>query len=232
MIELRCKSCGGNLEIDEDKEFGTCPFCKTKYKINEEHKVIFTMDDNTKETINQRDKTVSKMSLAVFIPFVIVIISVIVIIIFTIVNINKGRAKISTEQKNIMRMQEQIMQNSINGWDNNWDSLKDNIQNGIGIQEKISQENKNDFEKKSFNNRFEIYSGTGMGGNVKDFLDSVVTNNKKEDRKITISYDDFESDNPEDISDLKNKIETFNNYEVKFDYDENGFIENATIEDE
>ena len=33
MIILKCPQCGGQLDLDPDKEVATCPFCKTKLLI-------------------------------------------------------------------------------------------------------------------------------------------------------------------------------------------------------
>ena len=30
MKKLKCESCGGDVEIDENKKIEKCPFCKTK----------------------------------------------------------------------------------------------------------------------------------------------------------------------------------------------------------
>ena len=97
MEELKCKKCGGTLEIDEDKEFGTCQYCKTKYKISENQKIVFSMDDNTKETIENRNETVRKMSLVMVIPFLLTFILIIGIAIYIISSAIKMQS--SSKQK-------------------------------------------------------------------------------------------------------------------------------------
>ena len=86
------------------------------------------------------------------------------------------------------------------------------------------------FEIKSFNNQFEIFAGTKMGGTVTSVLDSVVTSNKTKDKKITVKYNQTETQNEDEIKNIKRNIETFDNYELTFEYDENGFINKAIIE--
>ena len=35
MKKLRCSSCNGELTLDENKEYATCNYCGTKYKLKE-----------------------------------------------------------------------------------------------------------------------------------------------------------------------------------------------------
>ena len=49
MKKLKCESCGGDIELDENKEFATCPFCQTKYQLNETKKIYIKMDDDIKQ---------------------------------------------------------------------------------------------------------------------------------------------------------------------------------------
>lgn len=81
-----------------------------------------------------------------------------------------------------------------------------------------------------FNSALEIYNGTNMGGVITTVLDKIITSNKKEDRKITVKYMEQETQNEEKIKNIKKEIQTFENYEVSFDYDADGFINRATIE--
>ena len=43
MKKLKCESCGGDIELDENKEFATCPFCQTKYQLNETKNIYIKM---------------------------------------------------------------------------------------------------------------------------------------------------------------------------------------------
>lgn len=49
MKKLKCESCGGDIELDENKEFATCPFCQTKYQLNETKNIYIKMDEDIKE---------------------------------------------------------------------------------------------------------------------------------------------------------------------------------------
>lgn len=219
MIELKCKSCGGNLEIDEDKEFGTCSYCKAKYKINEDQKVLFSMDENTKETIQQGYKLFGKISLTFIIPFLIVAIVAIGIIVFIIMNMKNGFKSSNDITK---RSESSIRQASNN--------IEINMDNMISMQKEMAQNSNIEFERNSFNGKIEIYSGTNMGGNVKALIDTVVTNNKTKDRKITIKYNEIETTNSDDLIELKGEINDFDNYEVILNYDNDNYICEAIIE--
>lgn len=95
----------------------------------------------------------------------------------------------------------------------------------VVIEKVISQ-----FEISRFNNALELYNGSNNGMTLKNILDEVVTINKTEDRKITVKYMETETQDSEEIKNMKKGIETFDNYEVTFEYDADGFINKAIIE--
>ncbi len=83
----------------------------------------------------------------------------------------------------------------------------------------------------SFNTSFEmLYSGTKMGNSVTQLLDEIITNNKTKERKVTVKYNDTETQDEVTIREIKKNIETFDNYEIIFEYDAEGFINKAVIE--
>ena len=98
------------------------------------------------------------------------------------------------------------------------------------IKEVIIEKLVSEFEVSSFNNGLEIYAGSKMGGTVTVVLDNIITSNKTEDRKIKVKYMQTETQNEEEIKGIKRNIGTFNNYEVTFEYDIDGFINKAIIE--
>ena len=67
MEKLKCSSCGGEITVDNDKEFGTCPYCGTKYKLNEDINFNIKMDDNTKDVLTSGARHFSKF---MFIPVI------------------------------------------------------------------------------------------------------------------------------------------------------------------
>lgn len=98
------------------------------------------------------------------------------------------------------------------------------------INEVIIEKVISELEIKRFNGSFEIYSGSSMGGNVTVVLDKIITNNKTNDRKITTKYLETETQNENEIRNIKKQIGTFDNYEIIFEYDADGFIYKAIIE--
>ena len=81
MKKLKCSSWGGDIKVDSDKDFGTCPYCGTKYKLNEDINVNIRLNDNAKEVLNNGSEVItgfSKTASSIIIIFAIGIIFVIV----------------------------------------------------------------------------------------------------------------------------------------------------------
>ena len=69
MKKLKCESCGGDIEVDEKKEFATCPFCQTKYQLNEKKEIYIKMDEDIKEAalgVFKRNEKVGKIVGVIF----------------------------------------------------------------------------------------------------------------------------------------------------------------------
>ena len=62
-------------------------------------------------------------------------------------------------------------------------------------------------------------------------IDEVITNNKTNDRKITVVYNDVKTSVPDEIKNLKKSLDSSNKYEVSLDYDDKGYVSTITIED-
>ena len=94
------------------------------------------------------------------------------------------------------------------------------------------QQQQNEVEKQSFNNEFELYSGTSSKLFVTTLLDNVVTNNKKNsDKVITVVYNETTTTDANEIVELKSSFEQGKNYEVILDYNINGLVNKVTIKD-
>ena len=98
------------------------------------------------------------------------------------------------------------------------------------IKEAIIEKVVSQMDISKFNSSLEIFTGTNMGGQVISFLDKIITNNNKEDRKITVKYNETETQDESEIRNIKRNIGTFDNYDVTFEYDADGFINKAIIE--
>ena len=89
---------------------------------------------------------------------------------------------------------------------------------------------KRTIDKKSFNSKFEINSGTKNGYWVKKLIDDVITCNKKEiEHKITVIHNELTTQDEDELRNLKSKFENFTSYEVILDYDENDLVYQVTI---
>ena len=98
------------------------------------------------------------------------------------------------------------------------------------IKEAIIEKVVSQMDISKFNSPLEIFTGTNMGGQVISFLDKIITNNNKEDRKITVKYNETETQDESEIRNIKRNIGTFDNYDVTFEYDADSFINKAIIE--
>lgn len=78
MKKLKCSSCGGEINVDNDKEYGTCPYCGTKYKLNEDINLNIKLDDNTKEVLSNGAKHFSMFLIVPIVLFVFIFVSIVV----------------------------------------------------------------------------------------------------------------------------------------------------------
>ena len=189
MKKLKCDNCGADIEVDESKDYGVCPYCKTKYQLNETKNIKISMDDNTKSVMDERMKVAKSFSKMAMIPFII---GVVVFILIAVIGFNAVR---TTEKKS----------------EEKHDKVVDNM------------------NKSSFNSKFELFSGTEPLMIVKLVIDDVVTNNKKEDRKIKVTYGEISTEDIEGIKEIKNSLED-KQYEIEYNYDKDGYINELVIE--
>ena len=114
------------------------------------------------------------------------------------------------------------------------DEISDNFENGHQSIEQDYNENKEEifsqFEVEKFNQAYELLAGTNKGLFVTNILDTIITSNKTEEKKITVKYQETETQDEAEIKNIKQKIKTMNDYDVTFEYDENGFVNKAIIE--
>jgi len=85
--------------------------------------------------------------------------------------------------------------------------------------------------KDSFNWNFEMYNGTKYGSSVRSLIDNITTNNQKNERKVTVKYNGTETSDPTELRTLKRNFDdNFAQFEVYFEYDEDGYVYEAIIE--
>ena len=58
MKKLRCESCGGELRVEENNEYASCDYCRTRYKLNEDKTIVIKIDDSIKDACNNVGKKV------------------------------------------------------------------------------------------------------------------------------------------------------------------------------
>lgn len=202
MKKLKCDSCGANLKVDEKGEYAFCEYCQQKYKLKEDKDV--NVNINLDETSKEIINTVGKTFKTSWIIFGAIFLIIFVGALFLIIS-------------NIMH---------INKIENSKEKESDPIVEGKKKQEEIFSK----YEITAFNMKFENYSGTEYKMFVYNLLDEVVTNNKTNKRKVEISYKDNKTEDPDSIVSLKQNL-TLEKYEVKLDYDQDGFVNLVTIED-
>lgn len=131
----------------------------------------------------------------------------------------------STKIKNI--------KNELSEW-NQYEVSED--YDNTGYINKITIESKKGYvdeaSKRTFNFTYETSNGTQNGFNVKNLLDDVITNNKtNKDHILNVMYKYTNTTDVEIIKNLKSNFDEWTKYEISLDYDENGYVNQITIED-
>ena len=166
---------------------------------------ISPLIEKTKELLTKGFTAFNKSSKFVTIPLIVFALIIITTIILTSTQIF-SHTNISTNNKNTT-------------------SETNNINN-------IINNTKKEINKSSFNSKFEIRSGTKYKSSIEYLLDDVITNNKiNKDMLVTVTYKDNETTDPDTIIEIKHSLEDWKKYEVKLDYDEDGYVNKVTIED-
>ena len=88
----------------------------------------------------------------------------------------------------------------------------------------------NKISTSEFNSKFEFYNGSKSATQLKRLLDEINTNNKKEDRKITVKYNEVETQDTTEIKNLKMELNNSDKFEISFEYDKDGYIYEVIIE--
>ena len=100
---------------------------------------------------------------------------------------------------------------------------------GNSAQQKRRTENES-IDVDMFNIPFSGMNGQKSTFFINDYLDKIVTNNKKQQEHIiTVKYQDKETSNPDEIIAIKKSLDESKQYELSTDYDQAGFINKLTI---
>lgn len=84
MKKLTCSNCGAPISVGKDKDYGTCPFCGTKYKVNDDINVNINVDDDLKKIVSSGIETAKKGTKIMLIPFLLIFIGVSIIFVIVI----------------------------------------------------------------------------------------------------------------------------------------------------
>lgn len=192
MKQLKCRSCGGPIKINEEdeKKYVTCEYCGAQYELETDLNEQIYKD--VKNVIKARINISKKIVKGVFI-FILVTTVISMIGTFFISKDFYNKSSYLTEDK-----------------------------------AKIKQKEKEE-EIKKFNRDFEFYGGTQSKYMTEELLDDVSTNNRKNNRKITIKYKDIKTETTEEMIIIKHSL-TNDDYEIIIDYDQDGYINKITIE--
>ena len=130
--------------------------------------------------------------------------------------INEQSEKINKQTEKINEEAEKIKQEA--------ERIKQDVEKAKNEQGNISKE--------AFNNTFKtLYYGTTDGFFMTSFIDEVIKSNEENpEHIITVNFDGIETSNVNELRNMKKKFTTGTNYEVYYEYDENGLINKANID--
>ena len=157
-----------------------------------------TVEQNTIIENKKIGNASSKEKIVKYIIIGVICIAIIYLVIVVFVGRFVGRfvgQKISTIS-NIIESTPDIVDEGTNWVSTTLDNFNNIYNNEIS-------EDEDEIIKNSYNISFEMYQGSKIGSTLKIVLDKVITNNKKEDRKITVNYMGIETKDPDEIKDLK-----------------------------
>ena len=104
-----------------------------------------------------------------------------------------------------------------------------NIYNYSHIRSNVIETKNESIDVDMFNIQFSGINGQKSTFFINDYLDEIVTNNKKQEHIITVKYQDKETSNPDEIIAIKKSLDESKQYELSTDYDQAGFINKLTI---
>lgn len=111
----------------------------------------------------------------------------------------------------------------------------DTVFGKIQESENEIQESRRNFDRDLFNSNFKnLYYGSTTGFFMNNFVDEVIKSNEEHPNNlITVKYKELEAKSSDDLRTLKKQLKSGVNdkYEIYYEYDENGYINKAIIED-
>lgn len=91
--------------------------------------------------------------------------------------------------------------------------------------------NMSSFKVDEYNLEFKYGEGTQNGVFVQETLNKVNSKNKTNEHKIIVKYNNEETQDEDKIITIKQSLKSLKQYEVKYEYDKDGYINKIVIED-
>ena len=142
--------------------------------------------------------------------------------------------------KDAADMQDEIMENynkteeqddiNINEMFDGMNNMMENMNNIAENTDNMMNSSTNKFNVSKFNAGLELFAGSANGMQVTNVLDKIITSNKTQERKITVKYQTTETQDETEIKNIKRNFDTFDNCEITYEYDADGFINKAIVE--
>lgn len=214
MKKLKCEACGGSLKVDETGKYAVCEYCRSEYKMEEDIKANHNIKINEKNNMIYEINKFSKSF--IIIVFFIIIFGVIgSIILISNMNINFNKVEDTT---NLVK----DIQNSMHNKDNEL----------IKQKEEITQKQKENVERISFNNFYENILGNQYGLFIQSKLNEIIKNNNNNgEHIIKVTYNDISSSESQEINKIHAKLENNEKYYVELKYDDNNYVNELIIKD-
>ena len=217
MKELKCSSCGGQLKVEDNKEYAACQYCGARYKLNEDLNVNIKIDDNVKDVLDNSLGTATRFSKIIFIPIIAFIAFIAISVVLGTIESNKNKKNILEKQKEMQEQSQKQQERIINIIERSREQAEEEYRT-------MDEESNKDF----FNMIFEHANGTLDAIFVESILDEIVRSNNKYDRKIALVFEGIETINEEEIIDIKHLLS--GTYELLVDYDNEGYVNKVIVE--
>lgn len=216
MEKLKCTSCGGHLQVEDNKEYAVCDHCGARYKLNEDLNINIKLDDNMKEILNGEFGTMGKNLKFMVIPAIAFFCFIIIVMVISSIDEAANRRTAIERQKEMeesMKKQQEI--------------FSEQFEKG---QEKINENMKSiedESDKDMFNLQFELKNGTQNAFFLKSTLDEIIRSNNKYDRKVTLVINGIETTNEQEIVSIKQSLD--GDYEVSISYGDDGYVNKVIV---
>lgn len=195
-----------------------------------------TVEDVIKETkstsVNNNDNKINIM-------VILLVVLIIIAVVLGVKKINEKRTQDKKVEDSVLNIFNEAV-DSIKGNKEELDKTKGKADDIYDTAQGIIKGTIDDMEKDkdkedvdSFNGTFEtLYNGETYGMVVKQAIDKVVTNNKKnKDNIITVIYQGKSITEPTEIQGIKSNFIDMNNYDISYEYNEQGYIYQMNILD-